>query len=58
MEAYVLSIPTFAITDTNTYSHATTLAIPGNDESVLSLVYYNNIFCSYILIVKFAMIMT
>lgn len=53
MEAMSLKIPSIAIVDTNTWTQATSLPIPGNDESMGCLVFYNDIMAGFILSRKF-----
>jgi small subunit ribosomal protein S2 len=56
-EAYCLGIPCLAIVDTNVKSQAVNLAIPGNDESLNCIIYYNAIVSNYVLLCKFSMVL-
>jgi len=52
-EAINTNIPCIGIIDTNTKSHNVSLALPGNDDSINSILFYNNIVCELILFYKF-----
>jgi ribosomal protein S2 len=53
-EAYCAGIPCLAIVDTDTKSQAINLAIPGNDDSLDSIIFYNEVVSSYVLLCKFS----
>ncbi len=53
MEAMALKIPSISIVDTDTWTQATSIPIPGNDESLGCLVFYNDIMAGFILSRKF-----
>lgn len=55
-EAFSLKIPSMGIVDTNTFSQSVHVAIPGNDESIDCLVFYNETVSNYILYYKFKLI--
>ena len=52
-EALNLGIGCLAIVDTNISSQAINIAVPGNDESSSSIIFYNELVCTYILLCKF-----
>lgn len=52
-EALNLGIYCLAIVDTNVRSNAINIAVPGNDESLYSIIFYNELVCNYILLCKF-----
>jgi len=52
-EANSFQIPSLGIVDTTTDSQASSLAVPGNDDSLECIVFYNNMVCEYILYKKF-----
>lgn len=56
-EATALKIPSFGIVDTNSLSQIVLLPIPGNDESTLCLILYNDLMSNYILSRKFSMVL-
>lgn len=56
-EASALKIPGFGIVDTNTWSQAVSLPIPGNDESVFCAIFYNDLIANYILVRKFSLVL-
>lgn len=56
MEAMSLKIPSIAIVDTDTWTQTSTVAIPGNDESLGCLVFYNDIISGFITSRKFNLI--
>jgi len=45
-----------AIVDTNTKSQSINLAIPGNDESLNCVIFYNEVVSNYILLCKFNLV--
>jgi ribosomal protein S2 len=51
-EAAALKIPCLGITDTNAASQTTSIALPGNDDSLNSVLFYNEIVSSFILFRK------
>ncbi len=55
-EATSLKIPCASIVDTNSWSQNVSLAIPGNDESLNCIAFYNDLFCNFILNKKFSLI--
>lgn len=55
-EALSLKIPSISIVDTNSWTQATSIAIPGNDESLGCLVFYNDIMSNFILSRKFNLV--
>lgn len=55
-EGISLGVPCLGIVDTNTKSNSVSVAIPGNDESMLSIVFYNYLVSAYIMIKKFCAI--
>lgn len=57
-EAFNLKIPAMAIVDTNAWAQVASVAIPGNDESVECIVFYNDLISSFILSRKFGLIST
>ena len=52
-EANSFQIPSLGIVDTTTDAQASSLAVPGNDDSLDCIVFYNNLICGYILYKKF-----
>lgn len=52
-EALNLGICCLAIVDTNINSQAVNIAVPGNDESLHSIIFYNELICNYVLLCKF-----
>lgn len=56
IEAMSLKIPSISIVDTDTWTQASSIAIPGNDESLGCLVFYNDIISGFILSRKFNLI--
>lgn len=48
-EANSFLIPSIGIVDTTTDSQTSSVAVPGNDDSLECIVFYNNMICSYIL---------
>jgi ribosomal protein S2 len=57
MEALSLGIFCLGIVDTNVKSQSVSIAVPGNDESLNSVIFYNNLICNYILLLKFKSVM-
>jgi ribosomal protein S2 len=55
-EAMCLKIATLGIVDTNSPQKYVNLAIPGNDESFTTLVYYNNLISLFVLYNKFTLV--
>jgi len=57
-EALALGIPCFGVVDTNTMSNFITVPLPGNDESMDCMVFYNDSVANFILAKKFLIIIT
>jgi ribosomal protein S2 len=55
-ECSYASIPCLGIVDTNISGHITNMAIPGNDDSLDSMIFYNTHLSQYILEKKFSYI--
>lgn len=55
-EATSLKIPSISIVDTDGWSQVVSLPIPGNDESLNCVVFYNDLVCNFILYKKFTLI--
>ena len=55
-EAMSLKIPSIAIVDTNSWTQSTSIPIPGNDESLGCIIYYNDLISNFILSRKFNMV--
>ena len=55
-EALSLKIPSISVVDTNSWTQAASIAIPGNDESLGCLVFYNDIISNFILSRKFNLV--
>ena len=55
-ECRVINIPCIAVCDTNFRSHYVNFAIPGNDDSVDALIFYNSIISAFIVYLKFSSI--
>jgi ribosomal protein S2 len=55
-EALSLGIYCLGIVDTNVKSQGVNIAIPGNDETSSSILFYNELVCNYILLWKFRFI--
>jgi len=53
-EALCFGVPCLGIVDTNISGHAVTLPIPGNDDSIEALIFYNEIVSNIILLNKFS----
>jgi len=56
-EALAYGIPCIAIVDTNVKSQAIALPIPGNDDSLDSIIFYNEIISSFVLKCKFGLVL-
>jgi ribosomal protein S2 len=52
-ECRTANIPCIAICDTNFPSHYVNFAIPGNDDSIDAIVFYNSIISQFIVYLKF-----
>jgi ribosomal protein S2 len=52
-ESLQLNIPCLGIVDTNVYTHVVSVPIPGNDESIDCLVFYNDFVAQYVLSQKY-----
>lgn len=55
-EALLLKIPAISIVDTNSWTQASSIPIPGNDESLGCLIFYNDIISNFILSRKFNLV--
>lgn len=55
-ETSSFNIPSIGIVDTNTRSQAINLPIPGNDESIEAIIFYNETISDWILLAKFSFI--
>lgn len=55
-EALSFGIPCFGVVDTNTLCNFITLPLPGNDESMDCLIFYNDSVANFILIKKFTLV--
>lgn len=55
-EAMSSKIPNISIVDTNSWTQATTIAIPGNDESLGCIIFYNDMISNFILSRKFNLV--
>lgn len=53
-ECFSAKLPAIGVVDTNTQFYYASLPIPGNDESVPALIFYNDFFSTFILIRKFS----
>ena len=56
-EAFSLGIPAIGICDTDAHSQIVPLPLPGNDETMICLVFYNELISSYILYYKFRFVL-
>ena len=56
-EAFSSSIPCIGIVDTNCYSQHITFALPGNDDSISCVVFYNLLISEFILYRKFVKVL-
>lgn len=54
IECFSLRIPGVGVVDTNTYGQCISLPIPGNDESVPSIIFYNDFISNFILVKKYS----
>jgi ribosomal protein S2 len=57
-EAHKLKIPCLGIVDTDSPLKLVSIAIPGNDESILAVSFYNTLISTFILYKKFKYIHT
>ena len=57
-ESLHLGIPCIGIVDSNTYTHVVSIPIPGNDDSLDCLVFYNDFIAKFILLRKYTLIIT
>lgn len=57
-ESLSLAVPCLGIVDTNTYTHVVSIPIPGNDDSLDCLVFYNAFIAKFILLRKHYLIIT
>lgn len=57
-ESLHLGIPCLGIVDSNTYTHVVSVPIPGNDDSIECLIFYNDLISKFILSRKFALVIT
>jgi len=48
-EAFFLGIPCFGVVDTNAYSNRVSMALPGNDDSITCIAFYNGIVNEFIM---------
>ena len=55
-EALRAQIPCIGIADTATGSHTLSIAVPGNDESLEALYFYNSLLCNTVLQKKFTIV--
>ena len=46
-------IPCMGIVDTNTHAQSCSIAVPGNDDSIECIIFYNELVSEYILFRKF-----
>ena len=53
-ECRTMNIPCIAICDTNFPSHYVNFAIPGNDDSIDAIIFYNSIISQFIVYLKFS----
>lgn len=53
-ECFSAKIPSVGIVDTNTPINYISLPIPGNDEAIPALIFYNDLFSNFILMRKFS----
>lgn len=53
-EAVFANVPCLGIVDTNSLSQSCTIAIPGNDDSLDCIIFYNDLVSEYILFRKFS----
>lgn len=52
-ESSSLNLPVIGIVDTNVKSQSINIALPGNDDSLQSIIFYNDLISSFILFYKF-----
>jgi hypothetical protein len=57
-ESLHLGIPCIGIVDSNTYTHVVSIPIPGNDDSLDTLVFYNDFIAKFILLRKYSLIIS
>lgn len=57
-ESLCLAVPCLGIVDTNTYTHIVSIPIPGNDDSLECLIFYNSFISKFILLKKYSLIIT
>jgi len=55
-ESLIIAVPCLGIVDTNTYTHVVSIPIPGNDDSLDCLVFYNSFIAKFILLRKYHLI--
>lgn len=55
-EALSLGVPCFGVADTNTLCNFVTVPLPGNDESIECITFYNDSVSNFILVKKFMMV--
>lgn len=55
-EALTLKIPSLCVVDTNVWSQVATIAVPGNDESISCIIFYNDLVSNFILCKKFNLV--
>lgn len=53
-ESFSARIPSVGVSDTNSQFFQVSVPIPGNDEAIPSLIFYNNFFSTFVLVRKFA----
>ena len=56
-EATKANVLTFGVTDTNAWTQTVTLPIPGNDDSVIGLIFYHDLVSSFILLRKYTVVL-
>jgi ribosomal protein S2 len=49
-------IPCISVVDTDTWTQVSSLAIPGNDESLGCIIFYNDIVSNFVLVKKFSLV--
>jgi len=57
-EALSLFIPCFGVADTNALCHFVSMPLPGNDESMDAMVFYNDSISNYILFKKLILLIS
>lgn len=55
-ESLYVGIPCIGIVDSNTYTHVVSIPIPGNDDSLDCLVFYNDFIAKFILLKKYYLV--